>query len=580
MVKIMNKTKLLFKAVVSLFILNSMFLFSQGGDEAFRVRLESILSKFKNYRFSEIAIYKIKDIKDVRNAIKSKEDETTPTNPQGGEPDQCVKNADKTILQYVDNQVKEGKSLNEIRRDMLGRGMSIPPDIECIVNFYLNKSAGPVKQLRSAYAITTRMTTDQIVPGTIIALIVSTDDESIEKNLNQPAPASIYTYPELINFSVDKTQFRANTLYELVQIAFEQGNVENRTLEAQGIGGFLIFGPKRYGVTNSLVSNRYEVKPTDVQKFLRISEGQPNEMDKVTNELIISPELIRWSRYQMDLAYGDNGEIDTISSISNSNLPKYGVELRYGIEDINIPSLWSERLSLNALWQGTKLGIVLPTNGWSGLTKDMMDITRKFTYAGVGINGTIDFPVLLLPASGIFHLSGAYIFGDAQPANYKTRNYKEDPQNYIYKPGDDDYLIRANATLFYTFGVSVDDDYMLRFGLGASVYSAEKWNYKKEEDPDTREPFLTFRRAATETIGGISGKIDFMAKGLSTPVGGTIQYFDEGLYGNLWLQIPIVENRLHIRIDAKGYFKAFTEDPRPWENESVFIPMARIILNF
>ncbi len=577
----MNKKLLIGIVAIIVLLANSLPTIAQGGDEAFRVKLESIFSKFKNYRFSEIAIYKIKDMKDIRNAIKSKEDETgTPTDATG-EVDNCIKNGDKNILQFVENQTKDQKTINEIRREMLGRGMTIPPDLDCIYNYYSKKTQIQTKQLRSAYAITTRMQPDQIEPSTIIALIVSTEEnELIEKNLDNPSPGNVYTYPELINFSLDQNQFRSKNLYELVLIAFQQGNVENKTLEAQGIGGFMTFGPKRYGISNSLVNNRYEVTPKDVQKFLRVSEGQPHEMELRRNELIVSADLLRWTKYDLDVQTFEDGTSDTLSTISNLNLPKYGFELKYGIEDINFPSLWSERMAFNALWQGTKLGIILPTNGWSSISKDLMDINRTFTYAGVGINGSVDFPILLLPASGIFHVSGAYIFGDAKSADYKKRNYLDDPQNYNYTLGDDDYFIRSNATVFYTFGISVDEDYILRFGMGASVYSAEKWNYRKEEDPETREPILKFRRAAVETIGGISGKIDFMAKGFSTPIGGTLQYFDEGLYANFWLQIPLIEKRMFLRLDAKGYFKAFTEIPRAWENESVFIPMARIILNF
>jgi hypothetical protein len=42
----------------------------------------------------------------------------------------------------------------------------------------------------------------------------------------------------------------------------------------------------------------------------------------------------------------------------------------------------------------------------------------------------------------------------------------------------------------------------------------------------------------------------------------------------------VVKNRAYVRLDAKGFFKAFADAPRAWENESIFIPMARIILNF
>ncbi len=575
----MYKKVLIISVILFSVLVSSLPAFAQGGDEAFRVHLESILSKFKNYRFSEIAIYKVKDMKDIRNAIKTKDDESGNNTGQGGELPECVKNGEKDITTYVNNQVKANQTVNQIRRDMLARGMSIPVDLDCIYDYYSSINTAAVKQLRTAYAVTTRLKQDQIEPDVIIALIVSTEDnEFIDKNIDNPSPSNVYTYPELKNFELKPADFRAKDMYELVLTAFRQGNVENKTLEAQGIGGMMQFGPKRYGVSNSLVNNRYEVTPQDVQKFLRVSEGQPNDMDLVRNEVVVSPDLLRWTRYDLDIQTYEDGTSDTITFTSNVNLPKYGAELKYGIDDISFPSLWSERLALNAIWGGTKLGIILPTEGWAGLSKDALEVNRKFTVGGVGINGSVDFPMLILPATGIFHISGAYIFGDAKSASYKNR-IKNDDGLYEYK-GDDDYLIRTNATALYTFGIAVDEDYILRFGLGASIYSAETWHYFTEKDSETKLEKSVFKNAKSETVGGITGKIDFMAKGLSTPIGGSIQYFDEALYANLWLQIPMIKNRMYFRLDAKGYFKAFTSTPHPWENQSVFIPMARIILNF
>ena len=119
----------------------------------------------------------------------------------------------------------------------------------------------------------------------------------------------------------------------------------------------------------------------------------------------------------------------------------------------------------------------------------------------------------------------------------------------------------------------------MRFGLGGSIYNAERWNYKVVED-EFRVKQLVFKKDNNKVVGGITGKIDFMAKALSTPFGASLQYFDEGLYTNIWLQIPVVTNIAYVRLDVKGFFKAFAESPRAWENESMFIPMARIILNF
>jgi hypothetical protein len=108
-------------------------------------------------------------------------------------------------------------------------------------------------------------------------------------------------------------------------------------------------------------------------------------------------------------------------------------------------------------------------------------------------------------------------------------------------------------------------------------------NYGKIPNPEPNSEFankLTYTKSGSETVGGLSGKIEFLSKNITTPFGGSIQYFDEALGLNVWLQIPVVTNVFAIRLDASGYVVAFRDTPHAWENQSVFIPQARIILNF
>ena len=77
----------------------------------------------------------------------------------------------------------------------------------------------------------------------------------------------------------------------------------------------------------------------------------------------------------------------------------------------------------------------------------------------------------------------------------------------------------------YTFGITIDSDYLLRFGIGGTFYTAEKWTFK----PDANRENLKFVKEDEETIGGISGKIEFMARNIITPYGGCLQYFDESI---------------------------------------------------
>ncbi|MFC2132054.1 hypothetical protein ACFLSQ_11530 [Bacteroidota bacterium] len=79
------------------------------------------------------------------------------------------------------------------------------------------------------------------------------------------------------------------------------------------------------------------------------------------HELIVSPDLISWKMYDKPGWFDwDAGAfiVDSFAS-SNSNLPTLGIELKYGIDEINYQSFWSERLTAYALWKSMKLGMIL-----------------------------------------------------------------------------------------------------------------------------------------------------------------------------------------------------------------------------
>jgi hypothetical protein len=122
----------------------------------------------------------------------------------------------------------------------------------------------------------------------------------------------------------------------------------------------------------------------------------------------------------------------------------------------------------------------------------------------------------------------------------------------------------------------------MRFGLGASFYNVETWHNDTIPDIVNGGYTYSFKKIKNETIGGISGKIEFMTVNISTPFGASITYFDEAIGANAWLQIPvpIFQNKLSLRLDAKSFIPVFRNDAHDWELKSIFIPMARIIYNF
>jgi hypothetical protein len=119
---------------------------------------------------------------------------------------------------------------------------------------------------------------------------------------------------------------------------------------------------------------------------------------------------------------------------------------------------------------------------------------------------------------------------------------------------------------------------LFRFGLGATFYQVEKWFYDLDTADFRRK--LVFRKYDDASVGDVSIRIDFMANNIATPFGANVQYFNGGIGGGLWLQVPIIKNTLALRIDGRGYFVPFKDKPEEWENKGYFVPMVRFIVNF
>lgn len=580
----MLKRKFVTAGIILASIFIGLFDMHAQGDDAFRMKLESILHQFKNYRFSSVSVYKIKTtgMSSIRSAIQEKKEQESLGSTVGAT-DASLEGVPQSILNLVENGITSGKSKSEIRRDIDGAGFSVPDNFDAIYQVQFNKvmNMGKEKTVRDIYVVTSKMGMQDVTPSAIIAMIVTYEGSmNLKDNLDRAQSDDIYTYPELVNFdltTLTKNDYRADNMYKLLETAFIQENVEDVTLAARGIGTLISFAPSKVGNTSSMIYNEERVNEYDIQAFLRISNGQPLDMYK-ENEVIVSPDLLSWKKYEYFRT--ETGEIDSLYP-TNVRLPKVGVELKYGIDGINYPSFWSERITASALWQNVKLGIILPTNGYSSLTSDVFDIQRTMTYAGFGIAGAMDFPIAVIPESGVFKTEFGYVFGKAKRSEYNPANADIllDPDffdpigQYDFNP---DFLVRFNAKIHYTFGLAIDKDYQLRFGLGGTGYQMEHWRNVSSENGRS----VNLEKIDEEFVGGISGEVEFMAKNISTPWGVSMQYFDEGIFTNIWLQIPIVENVFAFRLDAKGYFKAFSSELHPWENDSVFFPMARLIFNF
>lgn len=566
------------------FVLAVWFLFpivTKAQDEATRTELEQILSRFSNYRFGSISIYKVKNVGDIRRAIRLREERASGVKID----ERILKAVDSKILEEVENGVRGGLDIREIIQSIERKGIIAPERsvLDQIYQFYRRQIEGGTEQrVENAYLVTTRTPASEI-PKIIIALIVTYNPSpSLEKNLKNVGANDIYTYDEMKNFELpDTANFSARNLYDLMMNTLIQGNCENKTIEAQGIGNTQWFAHKVFGRTNSPFQNEADLTSYDIQKMIRISEGEPFDFGLKQNEVLISPDWILWRRFPLPGYYEyENFVIDSLGS-SNIDLPLFGIELKYGIDGINYFSFYSERLTASAIWQNVKLGVILPTDGWASMGKDVFNIQRKFTYAGPGISGSFDFPIKVIPKSGVFHFDFGYVFGDAKESKYKNRNI----DTLVYNPWTDailsnnfDYLVRANVQAYYTFGLKIDDDYYFRLGLGGTFYQIEKWYYNIDTTDFRRRLF--FEKYDEVSNADVSIRFDFMSTNIITPFGANIQYFNGGIGASVWLQVPIIANRLALRLDAKGFFNSFKDKPEEWENKSYFVPMARIIINF
>ncbi len=554
------------------------------GDESFRVKLESILNRYKNYRFSTIDVYSLKDVRDVRKIIKDKEAAEN-TTAIVGDVQKILDETDPQAVNSIKNFLLAGDTKSSIQRKLINNFGEIPKHFDALVEI-LSPNKGSQQVVREAYVITTKkVDRDQLVPNTIIAMIISMEDNTdIKKNVDNASGKNIYTWPELVQFDLDPEQYNAENMYQLLENAFMQSNVEKRTSEAQGIGTMKRWTDPQYGISRSLIEREGDISFSDVQKFVRISNAEPTDYYK-NHELVVSPDLVSWKRYEVETQTYEDGVTDTLSFITNSNLPKFGLELKYGIDEINMPSMWSERMTFSALWENIKIGAILPTSGWSKLGQEMLDYERSFTHGGVGIAGQLDFPFKVIPQSGVFHVSFGWVFGDANRTDYNDNRIDLDQLPLVSELDDTkDYMVRANATLHYTFGLAIDKDYHLRFGLGGTVYKMEAWGDVLEEDENnitTGAYKLIDDSEFTKTIGGISAKMDFMVKNIATPYGLTLQYFDESIYMSSWIHIPVIKDLFALRLEGKAFFNAIKDTNEPWEvEENLFIPMARFIFVF
>jgi len=560
-------------------------------------QIRSILGKFKSYRYSNVFLFQVDD--GTVSAI----------NPLLGVPEPKM-NAAANRSKKKD-QVQEAIDEGEV--DVAGYlkangGGNMNNDDREYEKYYRLYTKWQDELFSRAYIVTTRFRTGE--PFEIIGLLTSGNKEMVSKiDENIDPPKGIFLANDLQRVGSPDTLGIAKTLYEYLERKILQNDAENVTAEAQGIGEDATFLPQKYGTT-------YPINEDDIQQYLRITDGQPQEYDS-PNELTIGfrhygklEEFDEEGNLIPDDAEGDS----TVKRIYNKNLPLYGVELRYGMPEINYPSLWSERMTLNVMWQSNKFGIVLPTNGWSSLATDVFSAQRKLTHAGLGIYGSLDFPIKLVNQGGVFNFNGSYVFGPAASNPVSTqfmfagRNTSGQSDSASYRSLDLSYLPRFHAQAHYSFAVDIDRTAFFRFKLGATMYVIQRFAeleqqngndengrpiYEKKnrqidqysyDDLSTLNRFDQLKIAAmnglqgSEVVAGLSGRIEFMNRSRTVPWGASMQFFDGSISGDVWAQVPVV-NGFDLRIMAQ-YFQVALRDPKPWEEQTIVQPSLQMLFNF
>jgi hypothetical protein len=567
-------------------------------------QIRSILGNFKSYRYSNVFLFKLDDAA------------VTAINPLLGTPEPKMNAAANRSKKKdaIQQAVDDGET--DIAKAVKDNGGGVMNNDDREYEKYYRLYKKWQEELFSrAYIVTTRFRSGD--PFEIIGLLTSANKELVAK-LDEcvDPPKGIFLSNELERIGSPDTNGVAKTLYQYLERKIVQNDAENVTAEAQGIGADATFLPQKYGAT-------LPINEDDIQQYLRISDGQPQEYTS-ENELTIGAfDLIRFRHYGKLADLDENGNPVTETSpedssarkVYNKYLPLWGLEMRYGMPEINYPSLWSERMTMNVMWQSYKFGIILPTNGWSNLAKDVFNVQRRLTNAGFGVYGSLDFPIKLINQGGVFNFNASYVFGDAAtnavPTTFqfdgKTADRLRDTTQF--RTLGYSYLPRFHAQAHYSFAIDIDRSHFFRFKLGASMYVIQRWAELTKVvgfEPRTNKPILETKNRlleqytyddlnryngfdqlaiaaltnskSNETVASLSGRIEFMTRSRTVPWGAALQYFDGAVSGDLWAQVSILDG-FALRGEAQFFQTAF-RDPKAWEEQTVVMPSLQMIFNF
>lgn len=545
-------------------------------DGAYVGKFKNVLRSLSNYRYGDISVFRVEGqlFADLQRYLNP------PPVDKTGSIDKLMKK-DPNLVDEIKRAVRRTQIYDKIIEALENAGYApndlADRDAQNVIQYYVDERQYQSELFTGGYLVTSKYQRGETGEDLVVVGFMKTRVKpagNTVRDLRGVNPGDIITRYELTKLDPPPSSSKSypDKMYGYLKDQVIQNNVTNVTLEAQGIDD-----PDTRFV-RPVFGNAVQINEDDVQQFIKITNGIPVSYYGPNEITLSAADLISYRRYKPDPtprivtrtekdSAGNDVEVEEEVITYNARLPLYGVEMRYGLEDINYPSVWSERLSVNAVWSQARLGVILPTNGWSSLATSFGN-SRSMTNAGFGVNGNVEVPIKIIAESGVFNFAASYVFDDAT----KTSHQRFD----TLAQRSFDHLVRFHAQAQYTFAVKIDEYNLFRLRLGGTAYSMERWADKDSVVNGETKSF--FRKYDSEFIGGISGRIEFMNTSWSTPLGASLQYFDEAVLGNVWLQLQASDN-LGFRLDANIFTPVF-RDPRAWENSAVFMPSLRAILNF
>ncbi|MCS6809111.1 MAG: hypothetical protein RML40_10130 [Bacteroidota bacterium] len=542
---------------------------------------KSFLRKLDYYKYANVSIFEADG-----SATTRFREVITPGLPRTPALEQAEQECTNT-----DDIKKRIQKKQPVPQTLIDEGGS-PTECEVVKNYYTQLAS--LVQIGKVYVICERYTegSDPVILGVVGIQAAATpqqaaDPDFLKNSLNGPISSAVLDASDLKQFktkeyekdeagtavairgSIESTSF--DNMYDYLKNMIKQNPAEKTASvrPAQSVAMKI----NKEVVTKMIAEDR-------VDEYLMITEGEPHKVIDVgkdfSDEIVIGfADLISWRHYQDPASMqGDP-----------TKLPQYGVEMRFGHDDIGYPSLWSERVCLNALWDANKLGLILPTSLWAPQILPILTLPSRFTTLqnSVGLTGNFDFPFKLIERSGVFNVAGSVMLGNSVAYNDRGPFANE------FETGIPDslrirksFLMRWHGLINYTFSIGINDPdkdnlgYNLRFKIGVAGYQMEQWiprslgaEFVPGTDRTTSLKFSPFFR------------IEYMSYGLSVPFGAYIQYFDGAGSGMAWLQVPISDTGFltAIRIDGR-IFLPIVRGPYEWESSLVAVPSLRFIFRW